>query len=80
MLVDEAGAIPVEMERGQVAVFSSLMRHKSGPNGSRDSRCGYVPQYHVPRVAEQSTGKLFGDQYPVLRDGQPVRISVNPKS
>ncbi|MCE9615508.1 MAG: phytanoyl-CoA dioxygenase family protein [Lentisphaerae bacterium] len=70
--VDESGAIPVPMEPGQVAIFSSLMLHKSGANVSRDVRHGYVPQYHVPGIVEQATGKRFGDQFPVLRGGLPV--------
>ena len=34
--VDDDGAMPVEMRAGQVAVFSSLLLHRSGPNTSRD--------------------------------------------
>ena len=47
--VDDNGALPVEMRGGEVAVFSSLLLHRSGPNTSRDRpRRAYVPQYHVP--------------------------------
>jgi ectoine hydroxylase-related dioxygenase (phytanoyl-CoA dioxygenase family) len=67
---DETGAFPLEMQPGQVAVFSSLLLHKSGPNTSGEVRRGYVPQYHVPGVILARTGKPFGDQYPVLRDGR----------
>lgn len=70
--VTERDAIPVPMERGQVAIFSSLTLHKSGPNTSTEPRLGYVPQYHVPGVISMHDQKLFGDQYPVLRDGKPV--------
>jgi ectoine hydroxylase-related dioxygenase (phytanoyl-CoA dioxygenase family) len=70
--VDESKAIPVPMERGQVAIFSSLTLHKSGPNTSNEPRLGYVPQYHVPRVISKRDGKLFGDQFPVLRAGKAV--------
>lgn len=69
---DESGAIPVEMKPGQVAIFSSLTLHKSGPNTSKEVRKGYVPQYHVPHVVRVDTGKPWGDLYPVLRGGKPV--------
>ena len=74
VLDNEEGAIPVEMQRGQVAVFSSLMLHRSGPNVSSETRKGYVPQYHVPNVRQKKTGKPFGDAYPVLRDGRRVDV------
>ncbi|MCA1595199.1 MAG: phytanoyl-CoA dioxygenase family protein [Chloroflexi bacterium] len=67
---DESGAIPVEMAPGQVAIFSSLLLHKSGPNTSREVRMGYVPQYHSPTVRMVSTGQPWGDRFPVLRDGK----------
>ena len=68
--VDESNATPVEMRPGQVAIFSSLMLHKSGPNTSTEIRLGYVPQYHVPGVLSLRRGEPGGDQFPVLRDGQ----------
>ena len=70
---DESGAIPVEMRAGQVAIFSSLMLHKSGANTSAASiRRGYVPQYHVPHLIAKHTGQGWGDQVPVLRGGKRV--------
>ncbi|HTE17572.1 MAG TPA: phytanoyl-CoA dioxygenase family protein, partial [Armatimonadota bacterium] len=69
---DEREAVPLEMQPGQVAIFSSLLLHKSGPNTSQEVRQGYVPQYHVPHVRLVRTGEPFGDQYPVLRDGRRV--------
>ncbi|MDA0989906.1 MAG: phytanoyl-CoA dioxygenase family protein [Verrucomicrobia bacterium] len=69
---NEDGAIPVEVEPGQVAIFSSLTLHKSGANTSTEPRYGYVPQYHVPGVVRADTGERFGDQFPILRGGQPV--------
>lgn len=69
---DESKAVPVPVERGQVVVFSSLMLHKSGANTTKLSRHAYVPQYHVPRVVEEKTGQLTGDQFAVLRGGKPV--------
>lgn len=72
-LAQEDGAIPVEMEAGQVAVFSSLMLHKSGPNTTKDrTRYGFVPQYHVPGVILKRSGKPTGDRIPVVRDGKAI--------
>jgi ectoine hydroxylase-related dioxygenase (phytanoyl-CoA dioxygenase family) len=72
VLDDERGAIPVELRPGQIAIFSSLLLHKSGPNTSDEARYGYVPQYHHAGARIASSGQLFGDQVPVLRGGQPV--------
>ena len=73
LLEDETGAIPVEMKAGQVAVFSSLMLHKSGPNTTTNSyRRGFVPQYHVSGVCLKGTGEPCGEQVPILRNGQLV--------
>lgn len=72
---DESGAIPVEMKPGQVAIFSSLTLHKSGPNTSKEVRRGYVPQYHVPNVHRVDTGKPWGDLLPVLRGGKAVPVN-----
>ncbi|MCC7261511.1 MAG: phytanoyl-CoA dioxygenase family protein [Candidatus Latescibacteria bacterium] len=72
---DESGAIPVEMRAGQVAIFSSLMLHKSGANTSTASiRRGYVPQYHSPKLIAKHTGQPWGDQVPVLRRGELVAV------
>ena len=68
--VDETDAIPVEMQPGQVAIFSSLLLHKSGANVSKEIRRGYVPQYHVPAVYWPHIKGPGGDQFPVLRNGK----------
>ena len=73
---NEEGAIPVEMKPGQVAIFSSLMLHKSGPNTSNEVRKGYVPQYHHANMKSVRTGKPWGDLYTVLRNGQPVDAEI----
>ena len=66
-------AIPVEMKAGQVAIFSSLLLHMSGPNKtSNHYRHGFVPQYHVPDVILKKNNQSIGDQFPVLRANQKV--------
>lgn len=74
---DESGAIPVEAKAGQIACFSSLTLHRSGPNTSDTLRRAYVPQYHTPGATLVKTGKPFGDQWPVLRDNQRVDVPVS---
>lgn len=73
---DESGAIPVEVKAGQVACFSSLTLHRSGPNTTNTLRRGFVPQYHVPGVVLTETGKPWGDQWPVLRNNQRHDVPV----
>jgi ectoine hydroxylase-related dioxygenase (phytanoyl-CoA dioxygenase family) len=68
---DETGAIPVELEPGQIVIFNSLLLHKSGPNVSKDYRYAYVPQYHVAHVVD-GEGKPTGDRFPVLRNAARV--------
>ena len=72
-LDNDQGAVPVEMRAGQVAIFSSLLLHRSGPNTSKNRpRRGYVPQYHVQDPIMVSSGQPWGDRVPVLRNGEPV--------
>jgi ectoine hydroxylase-related dioxygenase (phytanoyl-CoA dioxygenase family) len=73
---DDSAAIPVPMKAGQVACFSSLTLHRSGPNTSDTVRRGFVPQYHVPGV-HLADGSPFGDQWPVLRDGERVDVPLS---
>ena len=69
---DKSWKIPVVLRPGQIAVFSSLLPHASGPNTSEETRAAYVVQFHVPGVKHRDKGELVGDQVPVLRQGQPV--------
>lgn len=69
---DLSWKVPVVLRPGQLAVFSSLLPHASGPNVSDEVREAYVVQFHVPAVKHRDTGKLVGDQVPVLRGGHPV--------
>jgi len=69
---DDSAKIPVEIKAGQMAIFSSLLPHSSGPNVSETTRYAYVPQYHIAAVTKRGTEELVGDQLPLLRDGQPV--------
>jgi ectoine hydroxylase-related dioxygenase (phytanoyl-CoA dioxygenase family) len=72
VIESEEDALPVEMQAGQVAIFNSLLLHKSGPNVSREVRRAYVPQYHHARVVRADNGQPLGDRVPIVRRGRPV--------
>lgn len=44
-LSDGAGAVPLELEAGSIAVFSSLTPHRTGPNRTHEVRKAYILQY-----------------------------------
>jgi len=71
--MDTSWKIPVVLRPGQIAVFTSLLPHASGPNISDETRAAYVVQFHKPGAVVKDSGKPAGDHYPVLRNGQPVR-------
>jgi len=63
---------PVVLRAGQMAVFSSLLPHSSGPNTSGETRYAYVVQYHHGGVKKKGTHEPYGDQVPLLRGGRAV--------
>jgi hypothetical protein len=68
-------AVALEMMPGQIAVFSSLLLHMTGPNSSRNDRRAIVFQFHRPNVVLARSRKVVGDQHPVIRAGQPVNAA-----
>lgn len=66
---DDPG-VPVELTRGSMVVFQSLLFHRSGPNTSSDTRKAYVLQYSVDRMRHAVTGKMFHNGPVIARDGQ----------
>ncbi len=69
---DVSAKIPVEMESGQAVIFSRYLPHSSGPNTTDKVRISYQLGYCPPGITSVSSGKPFGDQLPLLRDGKPV--------
>jgi ectoine hydroxylase-related dioxygenase (phytanoyl-CoA dioxygenase family) len=67
---DEPG-LPIELKKGSLALFSSLLFHRSGPNLSDNVRKGYIIQYAQAGVREKDSGKLLG-RIEVAQGGQPV--------
>jgi phytanoyl-CoA hydroxylase len=64
--------IPVPLKRGSMAVFSSLLLHRSGPNLSHETRKAYIIQYIPAHARNGRTGEPFTDRMWVARDGVGV--------
>lgn len=62
--------IPVELKKGSMVVFSSLLFHRSGPNTSHGIRKGYVIQYCVAHARHGITGKPF-NTIVIAQHGEP---------
>lgn len=70
---DDEGAIPVEVDAGDVVVFSSLTPHRTGPNTTDDIRKAYIVQYgHDNAQWSDGTPCSAPYQFPVARNGKPV--------
>ncbi len=63
--------IPVVIPAGSIAVFSSYVFHRSGPNLTDRFRRIYLPQY-APTVIRNNDGKPWGQAVPFLKDGRIV--------
>lgn len=69
----EEEGIPVELKKGSMVVFHSLLFHRSKPNMSKSqTRKGYVLQYSVEGAKNPDTGKVFKNGPIVAKDGKPV--------
>jgi ectoine hydroxylase-related dioxygenase (phytanoyl-CoA dioxygenase family) len=75
-LGDVEGAVPVELEAGSIAVFSSLTPHRTGPNTTTGVRKAYILQYAPDGAVAYPQGKephrcdAPDRQYAVLREGK----------
>jgi phytanoyl-CoA hydroxylase len=66
---DEEG-IPVELKKGSMVAFHSLLFHRSTPNRSQSTRKGYVIQYSVDGAKHPLTGVIFKNGPIVARNGE----------
>jgi len=72
-------AEPLPLEAGDVAVFSSLTPHRTGPNLTQAIRKAYILQYAAdgttiyPRGGSPMAADAPGRQYWVLKNGEPCR-------
>lgn len=69
--------IPVEVRRGSVLVFSSLIMHRSGPNVTDRPRRAWILQYCPADAIHARTKELLDDRLLVAEHGrwldEPVR-------
>ena len=62
--------VAVAMKRGAMAVFSSLLLHRSGPNVTEDEvRKGYIVQFIPSHTRNATTGEPLTDRLWVAKDG-----------
>src|SRR5579871_423609 len=65
--------VPVPVRKGSMAVFSSLLLHKSGPNLTpSEIRKAYILQYCQADTRDAMTGKPFDDRIRVTQNGVKV--------
>ena len=73
---DDPG-VSVEVPKGGVLCFSSLILHRSGPNVTDRPRRSWILQYCPAHAVHARTGELLDDRLRVSRDGawldEPVR-------
>ncbi len=67
--------LPVIVPAGSIAVFSSYVFHRSGPNLTDKLRRVYLPQYASTPIRGRE-GKQFGQAVPFLRNGEAVSESM----
>lgn len=67
---DDPGT-PVALKKGGVAVFSSLLFHRSGPNVSATTRKAYIVQYTPAHARNGRTGEPL-DRPQLTRNGSPI--------
>src|SRR5207248_10673852 len=63
---------PVIVPAGSIAIFSSTLLHRSGPNRTNRPRRSYVVQYS-PEPIRKPDGTVFELAEPLLLGGQKVR-------
>lgn len=62
----------IELQPGQMLVFSRLVPHASGPNSTDQPRMAYQLGYMTPGLKAKETGQPFGDAVPILRAGKHI--------
>lgn len=63
--------VPVVIPAGSIAVFSSYVFHRSGPNLTDKMRRVFLPQYS-PEIILDLEGKVWGNPTPFLKNGEIV--------
>jgi phytanoyl-CoA hydroxylase len=78
--IDRSARVPIEMEPGQALIFSRLLPHYSGPNGTSQTRISFQLGYGPPGLVTADTREPFGDGVPFLRGGDRVRTDTPESS
>ncbi|MDQ6417810.1 phytanoyl-CoA dioxygenase family protein [Paenibacillus sp. LHD-117] len=72
--------IPVELKKGSMVAFHSLLFHRSTPNLSKtQTRKGYVIQYSVDGSKHPDTGEVFRNGPLIAKDGKSAYAGFVPK-
>jgi phytanoyl-CoA hydroxylase len=72
--------IPVELKKGSMVVFHSLLFHRSTPNRSKtQTRKGYITQYSVEGSINPETGVIFRNGPLIAKDGKSAYTGFVPK-
>ena len=64
--------VAVPVKAGSIAMFYSLMFHKSGVNRTDGTRKAYIVQYSQAGMRSAITDELLPDKIPIARGGLPV--------
>lgn len=64
--------VPVEVSKGEAAVFSSMCLHRSGPNTTDKPRRAYVVQYSPTNAIDPESGERWGGLLEVAREGRVI--------
>jgi len=67
----EDPGFPVELRKGSMVAFHSLLFHRSTPNLSNTVRKGYIMQYSVDGAYNPNTSDVYNNGALVAKDGQP---------
>lgn len=76
----EEEGVPVELKKGSMVAFHSLLFHRSTPNRSKtETRKGYVIQYSVDGMRNPATGVVYRNGPVIAIDGKPVYAGFVPR-
>ncbi|MBW7456118.1 phytanoyl-CoA dioxygenase family protein [Paenibacillus sepulcri] len=70
---------PVELKKGSMVVFHSLLFHRSRPNLSSATRKAYVIQYSVDGAKNPKTGHVFNNGPLIAKGGKSVYTGFVPR-
>lgn len=68
----EDTGVPVELKKGSMVVFHSLLFHRSTPNLSQYTRKGYVIQYSVEGARNPEKDQVFKNGPLIAKNGHSV--------